>query len=317
MAIEFNRTTLAPLADFSAFAPDGTVVGIIGEHGSGKTVLLSLAAGLEEPRAGSVTASEPRHRVGPEGCRELPLGKTILLEHSFARLDAFTRAKAMIALETRRRGGATVLLVTYDEELLLSCCDEVWWLREGRLEAQGHPAEVLGLYRAYVAAKLRESGGSGPLPLPPVMRRGDGRARVLEIETIGADGKATMVWNSGETVSVQVTVGFDHDVEEPVAGIMIRSRIGMEVYGTNTWLQQLKLGPRRAGDVIRVTFAFRCDLCPQEYTLTVASHDPNGVWHEWIEDAVAFLVTDKQYAAGVANLRAQASFEVVKRASAP
>jgi lipopolysaccharide transport system ATP-binding protein len=52
-------------------------------------------------------------------------------------------------------------------------------------------------------------------------------------------------------------------------------------------------------------------LCPQEYTITVASHDPDGVWHEWLEDAVAFLVTDSRYTAGVANLRAKASFAVV------
>ena len=59
-----------------------------------------------------------------------------------------------------------------------------------------------------------------------------------------------------------------------------------------------------------MSFHFRCELCPQEYTLTVASHDPDGVWHEWLEDAVAFLVTDSRYTAGVANLRAQASFGV-------
>lgn len=60
-----------------------------------------------------------------------------------------------------------------------------------------------------------------------------------------------------------------------------------------------------------MSFQFRCDLCPQEYTLTVASHDPDGVWHEWLEDAVAFLVTDSRYTAGVANLRAQVSFAAV------
>ena len=49
-------------------------------------------------------------------------------------------------------------------------------------------------------------------------------------------------------------------------------------------------------------------LCPEEYTLTVASHDPDGVWHDWLEDAVSFAVSDDRYTAGVANLRAQVSF---------
>ncbi len=88
-------------------------------------------------------------------------------------------------------------------------------------------------------------------------------------------------------------------------GILIRTRIGLNVYGTNTELEQLHPGPVQAGDTLRVTYRFRCDLCPGDYTVTAASHDPDGVWHDWQEDAVAFAVADSRYTAGVANLRAQ------------
>jgi lipopolysaccharide transport system ATP-binding protein len=89
--------------------------------------------------------------------------------------------------------------------------------------------------------------------------------------------------------------------------MMIRTRVGLNVYGTNTELERLKLGPCGAGETLEIHFAFRCELCPQEYTLTVASHDPDGVWHDWLEDAVAFAVTADRYTAGVANLRARAT----------
>jgi lipopolysaccharide transport system ATP-binding protein len=88
---------------------------------------------------------------------------------------------------------------------------------------------------------------------------------------------------------------------------MIHSRVGVEVYGTNTELEKVVLGTRTAGEMVRITFRFNCDLCPQEYTLTAASHDPDGVWHDWLEDAVSFSVSDTRYTAGVANLRAQVS----------
>jgi hypothetical protein len=81
-------------------------------------------------------------------------------------------------------------------------------------------------------------------------------------------------------------------VSDPVVGIMIRTRIGLNVYGTNTELEKLKLGPCMAGNTLELAFAFWCELCPGEYTLTVASHDPDGVWHDWLEDAVAFTVSD-------------------------
>ena len=75
-------------------------------------------------------------------------------------------------------------------------------------------------------------------------------------------------------------------VADPVIGIMIRTRIGMEVYGTNTELENLKLGPCAAGESAPSPSSFECDLCPQFYTITAASHDPDGVWHDWMEDAV-------------------------------
>ena len=139
------------------------------------------------------------------------------------------------------------------------------------------------------------------------MRWGDGRAEVLRVDTIGEDGRPAMVWRSGELAVVKVLVQFHEAVDDPVIGIMIRTRIGLNVYGTNTELEKLKLGPCVPDEMVEITFAFRCELCPQEYTLTVASHDPDGVWHDWLEDAVAFAVSDSRYTAGVANLRAEVS----------
>ena len=143
------------------------------------------------------------------------------------------------------------------------------------------------------------------MPLKPSWRRGDGRAEILSVETIGENGHATLVWRSGELAVVKVQVRYRQAVEDPVIGMMIRTRIGLNVYGTNTELEKLKLGPCAAGDALEISFAFRCELCPEEYTLTVASHDPDGLWHDWLEDAVSFAVADDRYTAGVANLRAR------------
>jgi len=105
-------------------------------------------------------------------------------------------------------------------------------------------------------------------------------------------------------------VEFTEAVARPVIGMLIRTRVGLDVYGTNTELERIELGPRAVGDRVRVSFRFACELCPGDYTLTVASHDPDGTWHEWLEDAVAFAVGDSRYTAGVANLRAKATWEL-------
>jgi len=309
MAIEFREVTFPPLRELSVAAPDGAVIGIIGENGAGKRVLLRLAAGLQQPLSGEVWARGARRLLGPSDPLELEACDLLLLQHTLAQQDALARAQAAVTLERLRRAGATVLLVSHEEDLLQRLCDEVWWLDQGRLAARGDPREALDQFRRHVAQRLRAWGESTPACLSPSLRRGDGRARILALEILDQQDRPTLVWQSGEPVSVRVTVRFEQPVSDPVVGIMIRTRIGFEVYGTNTELERLKLGPCQAGDTLRLTFSFRCDLCPQEYTLTAASHDPDGVWHDWMEDAVAFSVADTRFTAGVANLRARVCVE--------
>ncbi len=309
MAIEFREVSLDPLAGLSARAPDGAVIGILGERGAGQTRLLHLAAGLEQPTSGTVAADEPSRLLGPSDSWNLSPVRTLLLDHAFSQMGALARLRAAAGLERLRRQGTAILLVSQEQELLRELCDEIWWLDQGRLAARGEPLEVLERYRRQLTLQIRQWGQDASQPLTPSFRRGDGRARLLGLETLDSQGRPAMVWHSGEPVAVRVRVRFEQPVEDPVVGIMIRTRIGMEVFGTNTGLEGIPLGPCPAGETLAVTFSFLCQLCPQQYTLTAASHDPDGVWHDWMEDALAFSVTDSRYTAGVVNLRAAVAVE--------
>jgi len=293
MPLAFRHVTSHPLRDIDASVPDGVVIGVIGETGAGKGKLLRLAAGIEIPSSGEI------ERSGAE--------PVVLFGETLTSQDSLEREKTALAFDGLSRAGKTVFFISHEEALLRRLADEVWWLDGGRLAARGDPGEVLTAYARHIAARLRAWGETQSAPLAPRWRRGDGRAEVLAVETIGENGGPTVVWRSGELAVVKVRVRFRQAVPDPVIGIMIRTRIGLNVYGTNTELERLKLGPCAAGDTRELTFAFRCELCPAEYSLTVASHDPDGVWHDWLEDAVSFAVSDNRYTAGVANLRATVS----------
>ncbi len=307
MAIVFRQVTCAPLDGLNATAPDGAVIGVIGESGAGKGTLLRLAAGTARPASGVVEAGEPRRFLGAGDAPDFSPAAVLAMEHTLARQDGFGRQRAAVALDRLRRAGTTVLLVSHEEALLLQLADEVWWLDHGKLAGRGDPAETLRAYGGHIARRMREWGESQAAPVAPRWRRGDGRARIETLELLGEAGHPSGVLRSGELAVARVTLRFHEAVADPVVGIMIRSRAGMNVYGTNTELEGLKPGPCAAGERLELTFAFRCELCNGEYTLTAASHDPDGVWHDWLEDALAFAVADSRYTAGVANLRARAT----------
>ena len=220
-------------------------------------------------------------------------------------MDHFTRLIRLGEIEQQRRAGSTIVIASHDAMLLSRIADEIWWIENGQIVAKGDPAEMLGKYESKVAKRLVDHGAKQRQPLAPTMRRGDGRAQILSLETLNAEGQPTLTWMAGQQVAIRVRVRFEAAVDDPVIGIMIRTRIGFEVYGTNTELEKVKVGPCRPGDERTITFTMRCELCPREYTVTAASHDPDGVWHDWMEDAIAFTVADTRYTAGVANLHAR------------
>jgi lipopolysaccharide transport system ATP-binding protein len=305
MAIEFRGVWSPPLHDLTVSAPKGAVIGVIGEKGAGKNALLRLAAGTVQPEAGEVIAPGERRYLGPGDSLQLSPVDLLLIEHSFAHHDALVRSRAMAAIDRLRSTGTTVLLVSHELDLVRALCDEVWWLEGGNLVRRGDPREILDLYREHIAEKFRAWGAKLSSPLRLGLRRGDGRAEIVSLETLDGAGNPTMVWQSGEDAAIRATLRYREAVEDPVIGIMIRTRIGLEVYGTNTELEKVKTGSCAAGDSLQAEFRFRCDLCPGEYTLTAASHDSDGTAHDWVDDAVAFVVADSRYTAGVANLRAK------------
>ena len=129
------------------------------------------------------------------------------------------------------------------------------------------------------------------------------------MQLLDASGERVKAVASGETVRVRVRSVFHEAKADPMVGILIRNRIGMEVYGTNTRVEQIALGEFEAGDELDLEFRFECWLTPQQYTLTVATQNADGSSHDWLDDVLAFEVVDARALAGVANLRAKVEWQ--------
>ena len=131
MAIAFRNAACPPLIDIDAVAPDGALIGIVGENGAGKTRLLRLAAGIDRPVSGAVETSGAARLLGPLDALNLAPAPVLLMDQTLAQHDWVVRERSAVALDRMRRNGSTILLVSHEEDLLRLLADEVWWLREG------------------------------------------------------------------------------------------------------------------------------------------------------------------------------------------
>src|SRR5438105_8208089 len=110
MPIEFRRVTAPPLAEFSAVAPAGSIIGVIGEKNSGVSELLKLAAGVIQPQSGEVIAGAERRMVGLGETLNLAPASVLSLDQALATQDALVRARTLTSLDRLRRAGSTILL---------------------------------------------------------------------------------------------------------------------------------------------------------------------------------------------------------------
>lgn len=309
MSIEFRDVSFGPLSGLSVAAPSHAIVGLIGEKGSGITEILQLAAGIESPTSGHVIAPEDRRFAGPQDAVSPAPVELLALDQALGKYDAVVRARTIVSLERLRRSGATVLLASHEEDLLLRLADEVWWIHEGRVAAKGDPRETLHRYRTHVATRIEAWGATLTPRLDTSQRFGNQAAQIESIELLDHQGAAGIVWKSGAEVAARITLRFLEPVAEPIVGVVIRTRIGVEAYGVNTRIDGLKLGPCAADQVLKIVFQFRCELAAGNYTLSAAAQSSDGAIHDWLDDAVGFVVVDDRPTVGFVNLHARVSVE--------
>jgi lipopolysaccharide transport system ATP-binding protein len=233
----------------------------------------------------------------------------LIVDEALAVGDAVFANRCVRKFEELRERKITVLFVSHDLGLVKTLSDRAILLLNGRIEAQGTPNDVINRYIGLVLARQQATNKKEDR-VRGSFRHGDGTSEILSVEIRNSAGEPAASVASGEDVTVRVRLRFHAAATDPMVGILVRTRIGIDVYGTNTRIEQKALGNFQPGDELEIDFQFACWLTPQQYTLTVASQAADGSSHDWLDDAIAFDVVDTRVAAGVANLRADIQWRV-------
>jgi len=287
VAIERALPSIAAFADIGEFLERP-----VKEYSSGMYVRLAFATAIH---------------VEPE---------ILVVDEALAVGDAVFANRCVRKFEELKQRKITVLFVSHDLGLVKQLSHRAILLVNGRIHAQGEPNQVINQYIGLVLEKQRaDLEPRQAKRLEPGFRHGDGTSEILDVQIVDASGQPAQALGSGELVRVRVRSIFHQPKSDPMVGILIRNRIGMDVYGTNTRLEQIDLGSFEPGDELDLEFQFECWLTPQQYTLTVATQNADGSSHDWLDDVLAFEVVDSRALAGVANLRAKVEWQKKTRAA--
>ena len=243
----------------------------------------------------------------------------LIIDEALAVGDTVFQHRCMRRLREMQESGVTILFVSHDPNAIRALCSRAVLLHAGRMEAIGKPTDVLNRYQKLIMARedayeaeqpameedisISAEDEDGP-GVSYVYRHGDGSAEVLRADLLNAAHHPVELVETGEPVLLRLRLRFHAEVEAPVCGFLLRNRHGIHLYGTNTELQQLDLGPVQRGQVVEVTFAFNCWLAPDTYSATVAVHSPDGISFDWLDGALFFHVMSAVGMEGVSNLNA-------------
>jgi len=231
----------------------------------------------------------------------------LLVDEALAVGDFGFRQRAIRKVHELRARGVTILFVSHSMGDIKAVGDRVLWLDHGQVADLGEPDQVVARYSAAMTKKDTNfqrlhstSGGSrGSIDSGAVVdtipnidhRHGDGRAEVIGIATFNENGDPVHTVQPGAQLLVRISVRARDEVPEPVVGFMLRNRLGIDFFGTDTTREGCPLRPLHGGDIL--TIDFNCDLpelYPASFSFSPSISDgapPAATVCDWIDNALA------------------------------
>ena len=198
----------------------------------------------------------------------------LIVDEALSVGDTYFQHKSFDRIRHFRDAGTTLLFVSHNPGAIKTLCDRAVLLDHGVLLRDGAPDAVLDYYNALIAAQrqdyeIRQSAGESGRTRT---RSGTAEATIESLDLL-VDGQSTRTVRSGAVTVVRIAIAVHSTILELTAGILIRDRLGNDVFGTNTF----HLGAHRlnltADDRLAIDFEFpSLALGVGSYSVTVALH---------------------------------------------
>ncbi len=223
-----------------------------------------------------------------------------------------------------KRRGKTILLVTHSLGLVERFCDEAVWLDAGQKRNQGDPKRVVGEYitdverqeERFLAASEAKvthealdphatSPATGPIRADSADmsqagegRWGSGGVEISDVRFLGADGQPSHVFHSGEPFTVRFAVQATKPVNDFVFGFGLFNAEGVNVYGTNTDIEEYA-PDALAGRAEIAVIIDTLDLVEGTYKFDVAVHRRDGAPYDYHRLLYTFRVKSRVKDTGI------------------
>lgn len=229
----------------------------------------------------------------------------LLMDEILAVGDAAFQKKCFNSLRNFTERGGTLLFVSHDLSITVSLCDQVVLFLGGKMVLKGSSNEVINYYKGIISSGMfQDENVVNASHLPESHRFGAGGAEIFDLALCSATGKKTNIFFSGEILVVKFCGRFDKSVADPVYGLTVKDKNGLDLYMSDTFRLNKEFPAVSPGSVVQVEMEFSLPLIAGTYFITVVISELGSNGHiclDGIFDAINFSVLQENSSLGIVD----------------
>jgi lipopolysaccharide transport system ATP-binding protein len=219
----------------------------------------------------------------------------LIIDEALSVGDAYFGHKSFDRIRQFRDAGTTLLFVSHSAGAIKTLCDRAILLDSGVVLRDDTPDAVMDYYNAVIAkqqadAEIRQTEDQTGVR---ITRSGSGDATIESVDLL-VDGVPVRALSSGAAAVLLITGKTTAPVAELTVGILIRDRLGNDVFGTNTYHHQISRKDLEQGAGFAVAFNFQAlNLGRGSFSVAVALHSRDthvAANYDWWDRALVFQV---------------------------
>lgn len=219
----------------------------------------------------------------------------LIVDEALSVGDAYFQHKSFERIRQFRDSGTSLLFVSHSPGAIKSLCNRSLLLDQGVLVRDGAPDNVLDYYNAIIVKQTADQQirEAEPGERKNAIRSGNQAAVIESADMLSKDSSVRAV-RSGDLIQFRLKIVAYNYLEDLTVGLLIRDRLGNDVFGTNTWHLGTSQQNIKAGESLEIEFEFPSfDLGVGNYSITFALH--SGQSHvannyDWWNQALVFQV---------------------------
>lgn len=209
----------------------------------------------------------------------------LIVDEALSVGDVFFQAKCYRKFEEFKEMGKTILFVSHDLGSISKYCDRVVLLHHGNKLSEGPSKEMVDLYKKVLVnqeeqldipeekkpeeAPKKQVWEKSFVLNPEVIEYGEKQAEIEDFVILDETGTPTNTIEKFKDFTIKMQIRFHEEVEDPIFAFTIKDLKGTDITGTNTMYENIPVGPKKDGDVQKVSFTQNMNLQGGEYLLSL------------------------------------------------